>query len=236
MEENKFIETYKEKIKIIFKDEPDPANGNPGIRWAFEPIKKETKYLILGINPSNSLKMVNDVIRKSGDKWPEGEFINQYNYDKFLSDPNNEPKILLLQKLAHQHHTHFEKHRKFAEKLELDSNYQFFDLFPVWGIKQRDFVDKLTNDEKKESIKAFKDLIDSHKNIECLLFFNAGAANFFMKQNKTKWDSKEKVNVREDDDRKGPRNSIFQKGKIKLKNREIDVHSFGIGGTLEIRN
>ena len=60
-------------------------------------------------------------------------------------------------------------------------------------------------------------------------FFNAGAADFFMKENKTKWDSEKKVNVREDNDKR-ERSSIVKKGEIELENRDIDVYSFGIGG------
>ena len=29
---------YKEKIKKIFNEKPDPENEKPGIRWAFKPI------------------------------------------------------------------------------------------------------------------------------------------------------------------------------------------------------
>jgi hypothetical protein len=223
---------YKIRIVDIFKNyNSNLENGRPGIRWAFEPIKKKTKYLILGINPSNSFNKANSVIQKSGNKWFKGKFKNQEEYDRFLTNEENEYEITLLQELAHEHHPHFKKHKKFITLLKSleDYNCQFFDLFPVWEIKQKDFIDDLKDDEKEESINAFKELIDRHPNIECLLFFNAGAADFFMKENKTKWDSEKKVNVREDNDKR-ERSSIVKKGEIELENRDIDVYSFGIGG------
>jgi len=224
------MDIYKQEIKSIFNNKPDPKNQRPGIRWAFEPIKYKTQYLILGINPSNSVMKVNSVIKQSGNRWSDGPFLDQYSYDKFLSDSNNESKILLLQELAHEHHHHFKKHKIFLSYLNEieENNYQFFDLFPVWRIKQKDFISELDFDEKVKSIEAFIDLIDRHPNLRGLYFFNSGAAKFFMKENKAEWDEKVPINVREDDSR--PRNSLVKKGKIKLNNRNIDVHCFGIGG------
>lgn len=226
------MDEYKEKIITIFKDKPDPDNGKPGIRWAFEPLKKETKYLIIGINPSNSYYRVNSIIQQSGKKWISGKFKNQKNYDQFLADKKNKKYISLLQELAHEYHPHFNKYKQFITLLNNleDYNYQFFDLFPVWRIKQKDFIKELKDDQIEESINVFKELIDRHPNIECLLFFNAGAAEFFMKENKTKWEDEKKINVRKENDERGPRNSIIKKGKIKLSNRSIDVYGFGIGG------
>ena len=43
------MDLYKQEIKSIFNNKPDPKNQRPGIRWAFEPIKYKTQYLILGI-------------------------------------------------------------------------------------------------------------------------------------------------------------------------------------------
>ena len=56
------MKIYEDKVRTIFNDEPNPENGRPSIRWAFEPIEKETKFLVIGINPSNSYKMVKEVM------------------------------------------------------------------------------------------------------------------------------------------------------------------------------
>jgi hypothetical protein len=91
------MKKYKDSIIKIFKNyDVDPENERPGIRWAFEPIKKETKFLILGINPSNSLKLVNFVIKKSADRWFTGKFKTQLEYDLFLANKENEEQITLL--------------------------------------------------------------------------------------------------------------------------------------------
>jgi hypothetical protein len=229
MDSNDSIKKYRREIYKIFKGKKDPENGRPGIRWAFEPIKKETKYLVLGINPSNSYRKVNLVIGKSNHKWFKDKFKTQKEYDYFLSNEEKESEITLLQELSHEHHPHFKKHRDFAKALKLnDTDYQFFDLFPIWRTKQKDIFDDLQDYEKEKSIKAFKELVNRHPNLEGLLFFNAGAANFFMKENKIKWNTKEKVNVRKD--HSGTRNSIIRIGNIDLINKSINVYGFGIGG------
>lgn len=219
---------YKEKIKNIFNEKPDPENERPGIRWAFEPINENTKILILGINPSNSLKMVNSVIQHSADRWSKGKFEEQTKYDFFLANEENEDQITLLQNLAHEHHPHFVKHKKFIEPSikslkENNQHYQFFDLFPVWRIKQKDFLNELKNDQKIDSINAFIDLVDRHPNIDILLFLNGSAGDFFMKENNKKWDPIEIVNV--------GKSKKVKKSKFKLSksNREIDIYCFPIG-------
>lgn len=232
------MKKYKQEIKQIFKYKSDPENEKPGIRWAFEPIKNETKYLVLGINPSNSVFKVNSVIQKSGERWLKGKFESQKEYDLFLANEKNENQITLLQELAHEHHHHFKKHKIFLSYLNdiEENNYQFFDLFPVWGIKQKDFIAELNFDEKAKSIEAFIDLIDRHSKLKGLFFFNSGAAEFFMKENKANWDLPHKrINVRKEKDRRGERISIVKKGKDKLNNRNIGVYCFGIGGYFDVK-
>jgi hypothetical protein len=223
------MKKYKESIIKIFKNyEVDPENEKPGIRWAFKPIKAETKFLILGINPSNSLILVNSVIKKSADRWFTGKFKTQLEYDLFLANKENEEQIILLQELAHEHHPHFYKHKKFLNPsletlTENNQSFQFFDLFPVWRKKQEDFLNEIKDDQKRDSINAFIDLVDRHPNIDSLLFLNGGAGDFFMKENKKKWDTIDSVDVGKS---KKVKEANF---KLSKSNREIHIYCFAIG-------
>ena len=222
------MKKYKDSIIKIFKNyDVDPENERPGIRWAFEPIKKETKFLILGINPSNSLKLVNFVIKKSADRWFTGKFKTQLEYDLFLANKENEEQITLLQELAHEHHPHFYKHKKFLNPsletlTENNQSFQFFDLFPVWRKKQKDFLNELKDDQKRYSINAFIDLVDRHPNVDSLLFLNGVAGDLFIKENKKKWDTIDRdVDV-------GTAKTV-KEAKFKLSKRKIDIYCFPIG-------
>lgn len=229
------MDIYKNEIVEAFKDyEVDIRNKKPGIRWAFDEIKDETQYIILGINPSNSYHQVKSVIKESGYNEFNDSFGSQEEYDRFLADSSNEDKIKLLQRLAHKYHRHFKKHRLLLNKfLRLtERKYQFFDLFPVWRLTQKDFMDDLSDSEKEKSIEAFKKLIDRHLNISTLIFCNAGAADFFVREcNRAQWVGKEKVIVRKKSENRASRNSIVRKGELKLSdNRVVDIYGFGIGG------
>ena len=69
----------------------------------FEPIN-ETKYLVLGINPSNSFNKVNSVIQKSDDKWfLENLKVKEYDLFSLMKMKNRLP----TQELSHEHHHHF---------------------------------------------------------------------------------------------------------------------------------
>ncbi len=59
--------------------------------------------------------MVNSIIQHSADRWSKGKFEEQTKYDFFLAKEENEDQITLLQNLAHEHHPHFVKHKKFIE-------------------------------------------------------------------------------------------------------------------------
>ena len=222
------MKKYRDSIINIFKKyNVDPENEKPGIRWAFKPIKKETTFLILGINPSNSLKLVNSVIKKSADRWFTGKFKTQLEYDLFLANKENEEQITLLQELSHEHHPHFYKHKKFLNPsletlTENNQSFQFFDLFPVWRKEQEDFFNELKDDQKRDSINAFIDLVDRHPNIDSLLFLNGAAGDFFIKENKKKWDTIS-VDV-------GTAKTV-KEAKFKLSKRKIDIYCFPIGET-----
>ena len=81
----------------------------------------------------------------------------------------------------------------------------------------------MKDDQKRDSINAFIDLVDRHPNIDILLFLNGSAGDFFMKENKKKWDPIEKVDV--------GKSKTVKKAKFKLSksNREIDIYCFPIG-------
>ena len=54
--------------------------------------------------------------------------------DKFLKMKKKiKMTFLFLQKLAHEYHKHFEKHKKFVGSFRIDK-YEFMDLFPIWRI------------------------------------------------------------------------------------------------------
>jgi hypothetical protein len=242
------MKIYEDQIRNIFKDEPNPENGRPGIRWAFEPIEKETKFLVIGINPSNSYERVKEVINSFNNEFesryktkPDYSYLhkkirnlefkndpteNQKKYDRFLSKEENKKEITLLKKLAHEHHRHYKKYLKFLKPsietlTENNQSFQFFDLFPVWRKKQEDFLNELKDDQKRDSINAFIDLVDRHPNIDSLLFLNGGAGDFFMKEIKKKWDAIDSVDV-------GTAKTV-KEAKFKLSKRKIDIYYFPIG-------
>ena len=171
--ENKIIEIYNTFIKN--------EEFFPGIRWAFDNIKNDTEYIILGINPSNSffkleeafknaeddkykflvkkLKLkkeeVTEKIKKIVDEIKGGIHPNnQKNYNDFLHNKYNRDEILFLQVIAHEYHDNLIKHKILADALDL-KKYQFMDLFPIWCVDQTPFLNEL----KKEALAGFKDEI-----------------------------------------------------------------------------
>lgn len=250
------MKIYEFKIRNIFKDEPNPENGRPGIRWAFEPIEKETKFLVIGINPSNSYKRVKEVINSFNNEFesryktkPDYSYLhkkirnlefkndpteNQKKYDRFLSKEENKKEITLLKKLAHEHHRHYKKYLKFLKPsietlTENNLSFQFFDLFPVWGTVEKEFTKELKFDQKTNSINAFIDLVDRHPNIDSLLFLNRSAADFFIKEI-VGFGYRQKKWDSEDRVNVG-KTKIVKKAKFKLSksNREIYIYCFAIG-------
>jgi hypothetical protein len=247
---------YKEKIKKIFNEKPDPENGRPGIRWAFEPIEKETKFLVIGINPSNSYKRVKEVINSFNKEFEtryktktdysylhkklknlefkNDPIENQKKYDRFLSKEENKKEITLLKKLAHEHHRHYKKYLKFLNPsiktlTENNLGFQFFDLFPVWGTVEKEFKKELKDDQKTNSINAFIDLVDRHPNIDSFVFLNRSAADFFIKEIMG-FGYRQKKWDSIDRVNVG-KSKIVKKSKFKLSksNREIDIYCFAIG-------
>ena len=96
------MKIYEDEVRTIFKDEHNPYNGRPGIRWAFEPIEKETKFLVIGINPSNSYKRVKEVINSSNNEF-ESRYKTKPDYSylhkkirnlEFKNDPTENQKSM----------------------------------------------------------------------------------------------------------------------------------------------
>jgi hypothetical protein len=137
------MEIYKKNIIEIYNFFNSKKTFFPGIRSAFDTLKGDTEYLVLGINPSNSyvalgkalnnakeddykllikkLKLTKDDIIKKTEKIVNKidgyNYLNdQKNYDEFLSNKINHDDILFLQKLAHEYHKHL-KNIKYLLKL-----------------------------------------------------------------------------------------------------------------------
>jgi len=216
------MKKYKKEIIEIINTCDSKNQFYPGIRWAFDEISDETEYLILGINPSNSYSKVKGVLNKSKKDKLKTLFTDQKSYDKFLSIKGNEEIITSLQNEAHRYHNHFNKHKEFASNLGIEKIYQFFDLFPIWEIKQKDLLSNFEKniDLKNQMIDAFNNLIYRNPNIKGLLFFNAKAANFYFKNNCLKPES---IKFKLDSQKK-------YSWVIKGERKNIKVLGFGIGG------
>ena len=110
---------------------------------------------------------------------------SQERFNDFLSFKNvkqNRGHICKLQTLAHRYHGHFKIYRGFAKKLGLlEEHYTFFDLFPLWEIKQKILLRKFEKHPKlkEKLLDEFLELIDRNQSIEELLFFNRQAYEEF---------------------------------------------------------
>ena len=189
------MEIYKKNIIEIYNSFNSKKTFFPGVRWAFETLKVDTEYLVLGINPSNSyealcqalknakeddyksltkdLKLTKDEIIKKIEniviKIDGYNFLNdQKNYDEFLNDKNNDDYILFLQKLAHEYHKHFEKHKKFVDEYLSRMASKHKQLEKNWRVKKHHELDlsdiiistntKKNNKKVIDQLKKLKDL------------------------------------------------------------------------------
>ena len=258
------MEIYKKNIIEIYNSFNSKKTFFPGIRWAFDTLKVDTEYLVLGINPSNSyealtkalknaneddyklliknLKLTKDEIIKKIEniviKIDGYNFLNdQKNYDEFLNDKNNDDYILFLQKLAHEYHKHFEKHKKFVEALGIDK-YEFMDLFPIWRISQKSFK----KDLKKESLKGFdkkillefNKLVSRHKSIKGLFFLNKSAGKFYLKKDIHEYKMKEQkisfiIPYKTLENVEKTRKSEVIYNELEVGGKKISVFVFGLG-------
>ena len=241
------MKIYEKNIVEIYNTFIKNEEFFPGIRWAFDEIKDDTDYIILGINPSNSfskleialknaeddqykflvkkLKLkkeeVTEKIKKIVDEIKEGIHPdNQKNYNDFLHNKFNRDEILFLQEIAHEYHDHFKKHKILADALGV-KKYQFMDLFPIWCVDQTPFLNELKKEVlagfKDEILMAFNSFVSRHKTAKGLLFFNGKAGELFLKSNDTKEFKIEPITVR------------YQvKGKQKTINSKVNKHELKI--------
>lgn len=258
------MEIYKKNIIEIYNSFNSKKTFFPGMRWALNTLKVDTEYLVLGINPSNSyvalgkalnkakeddykllvkkLKLTkDDIIKKTErivNKIDRYNYLNdQKNYDEFLSDRNNGDDILFLQKLAHEYHKHFEKHKIFVEALGIDK-YEFMDLFPIWRISQKSFE----KDLKKESLKGFDErmllefnkLVSRHKAIKGLFFLNKSAGKFYLKKDIHKYNMKKQlipftISYKTLKHVKKTKKSEVIYNELEVGGKKISVFVFGLG-------
>lgn len=220
------MKIYEKNIVEIYNTFIKNEEFFPGIRWAFDEIKDDTDYIILGINPSNSfskleialknaeddqykflvkkLKLkkeeVTEKIKKIVDEIKEGIHPdNQKNYNDFLHNKFNRDEILFLQEIAHEYHDHFKKHKILADALDV-KKYQFMDLFPIWCVDQTPFLNELKKEVlagfKDEILMAFNSFVSRQNNVKGLLFFNKKAGELFLKNNETKKLKNERISVK----------------------------------------
>ena len=165
-------------------------------------------------------------------KIEDGSYVdNQINYDDFLHNKDNKGEILFLQKIAHEYHDHFKKHKILADALKV-KKYQFMDLFPIWRVKQTSFLNdlKVLEGFKNEILMAFNSLISRKKNVKGLLFFNKKAGELFLNCNDTKEFKIEPITVTyQVKGKQKTINSEINKHELKIDKRKISVLVFPIG-------
>ncbi len=61
------MKIYEKNIVEIYNTFIKNEEFFPGIRWAFDEIKDDTDYIILGINPSNSFFKLEEALKNAED-------------------------------------------------------------------------------------------------------------------------------------------------------------------------
>ena len=236
------MEKYLKNVYNVYKNYSRKDDFYLGPRLT--PMDNENpKYLILGINPSNSYGPHAEFSKEICDDLREISVLNdqeerQRRFNDFLSFKNyeqNREYVCKLQELAHIHHNHFEKHKDFAEKLGLSKeHYAFFDLFPLWEIEQEALLDKLEGHPKleKELLDEFFEFIDRNKSIEELLFFNAGAykkfSNYLEPYIFQKQEKKHRIPMKHQ--KKNVNWNVFESSVLLKGGQKIKVWGYGLGG------
>ena len=182
------MQQYIQEVKKIFSSTAN-QDGFLGIRACHKELH-EVQSLILGINPSNSIKAFgrnefSQHLRTDDSAFFDQVLSSQTAYDEFLSFAHyqkNEARICELATHAHTFHPHFQKHSQFAKALGIDKQYAFFDLFPIWEIQQAVLINKL--DQKpavsEQLITAFVNMLKVHPQIQQLYFFNKKSYHLFL--------------------------------------------------------
>jgi hypothetical protein len=196
--------------------------------------------VILGINPSNSIKgLLNADFQKQIQQELPTFFSlvknEQEAYNTFLSFSNfqaNRSTICALEKMAQQHHPHYKKHKQFASLLNLGSSYVFMDLFPIWEKDQHILMQRLQDRPAflHFLVDSFLRLLETQA-IRRLFFFNFGAYELFAKSIQQAENAKlshlqiKKIKI-------PSRKSAFyvRRAALTLANQQvIQVNVFGIG-------
>lgn len=182
------MQQYIQEVKKIFSFHENQQDFL-GIRVCPRDLTK-IDTLILGINPSNSIKSFSrnefrHQLRADNNVFLEQVLTAQSAYDEFLSFAHyakNEEQICKLENRAHAFHPHFQKHSRFAKALGIDEQYAFFDLFPIWEIQQTELLKKLDLKPaiSEQLIAAFIQLLLEQPQIEKLYFFNKKSYHLFL--------------------------------------------------------
>jgi hypothetical protein len=182
------MQQYIKEIKEIFSATSN-QDGFLGIRVCHKDLTS-VKALVLGINPSNSIKAFGRTefrqqLRQDDSVFFDQVLSSQNAYNQFLSFSHyqkNEERICELEICAHAFHPHFQKHNQFAKALGIDEQYAFFDLFPIWEIQQATLLDKLNQKPavSAQLISAFIQLLIAHPQIQQLYFFNKKSYHLFL--------------------------------------------------------
>ncbi|MCY4160716.1 MAG: hypothetical protein OXE77_02510 [Flavobacteriaceae bacterium] len=237
------MEKYLKNVYNIYKNFSGKEDFYPGPRLT-RIDNENPKYLILGINPSNSIDKVKQVLSKASFSTQNSEEMerlrklkqklnSQSKYDEFLCFENyddNRTQIAYLQNLAHKFHSHFIKHNYFLEKLGLcREDYAFFDLFPLWQIKQCDLIKKLKlySKLKKDLLDELYEFLIRKKSIEYVLFLNVKAYNVFSAFQRLVIRYKNEIPIKMELQK---RNCKVRESSISLNGRNIKAWGFGIGG------
>jgi hypothetical protein len=226
------VKTYREEIIKIWKENSDIE------LFQLSPLtpvinENDVENLVVGINPSNSFKSLNRVIKRNLEVWNSNSKLvrikSDEEYQNFLSFKyfeENEDTIHLIQKLCHQSHYHFQKQTEFLNKTGL-FKYDFIDLFPIWKIKQLELLEELKQIPKIEKtlIYSFLNYINRN-NFKRIIFLNRGSFDLFSKYFKFQLKLKSPLKI----DTGGKHTRTIISGLFETDYTKLEIYVIGIGG------